>query len=553
MQQRRSRGSLALAAAALLSACSPGGDEDRPGVQSIRRLNESEYRSTIADLFGRKVEVSGRFEPDARQHGLNALGSASLSISRSGFEQYGAIAHGVLTQALDPKNAEQILACGPHDAKAFDEACARETLSTYGRRLFRRAVSADELAAYLAIAADATLKLADFRKGMRSALTAMLVSPDFLFRAERFERDPEEWWGGLRMDGYSRATRLSYFLWNTTPDEELLAAAESGALHTDEGLRAQVERLIRSPRLADGVRALFGDLLQFDQFANVSKDADLYPKFSQLVASSAQEETLRTVLHQLLDQDGDYRALFYLNETFINRTLAAVYRTRYRFDEPWSRYTFPESDERAGILSQISFLALHSHPGESSPTKRGVAINEIFRCEEMPEPPANVDFSIVQDTNNPRLRTRRARLLAHSEDATCAGCHLKTDPLGLPLDRFDALGQLRHDDNGEPIDVSVELQGVAHQGAPGLGRALAADPQVTRCFVDRVYGYATGRWAERGDRALVESMYQSFEKSGYRLRALFRALVTHPGFFAAPAAAPKQAPVQARASSFTNG
>lgn len=551
MRERRFRAALALGVAVALSACSSG-EGERPGVQSIRRLNESEYRSTIADLFGKKIEVSGRFEPDARQHGLNALGTTSLSISRSGFEQYAAIAQGVLAQALDPKNAEQILACGPDDAKIFDEACAREVLKTYGRKLFRRAVSDDELGAYVAIAADATPKLADFRKGMRSALTAMMVSPDFLFRVERFEWDPESR-GELRMDGYSRASRLSYFLWNTAPDDALLAAAESGALHTEQGLHEQVERLIGSPRLADGVRALFGDLLQFDQFANVTKDAELYPKFSQLVASSAQEETLRTVVHHLLEQDGDYRALFTLNETFINRTLAAVYRTRYRFDDAWSRYTFPEGDERAGILSQISFLALHSHPGESSPTKRGVAITEIFRCEEMPEPPANVDFSVVQDTSNPALPTRRSRLLAHSHDASCSGCHLKTDPLGLPLDRFDALGQIRREDHGEPIDVSVELQGVSVQGAPGLGRALAADPGVPRCFVDRVYGYATGRWAERGDRAVVESMYQSFEKSGYRLRTLLRDLVMHPDFFAPPAAAPRKAPVQARASSSTNG
>ncbi len=551
IQERRFRAALALGAAVALCACSAAEGEG-PGIRSIRRLNESEYRSTIADFFGKKIEVSGRFEPDARQHGLNALGTASLSISRSGFEQYAAIAHGVVTQVLDPKNEQQILTCGGDDAKVFDEACARGVLGSYGRKLFRRAVSDDELGAYVAIAADATQKLADFRKGMRSALSAMLVSPDFLFRAERFEWDPERR-GELRMDGYSRATRLAYFLWNTAPDDALLAAAESGALHTEAGLREHVERLLASPRLAEGVRALFADLLQFDQFANVSKDAALYPKFSQRVASSAQEETLRTVVHHLLDQDGDYRALFSLNETFIDRTLAAVYRTRYRFDEPWSRYTFPESDGRAGILSQIGFLALHSHPGESSPTKRGVAISEIFRCEELPEPPANVDFSIVQDTNNPDLPTRRSRLLAHSQDASCAGCHLKTDPLGLPLDRFDALGQIRHVDNGEPIDVSVELQGVAYQGAPGLGRALTADPRVPRCFVDRVYGYATGRWAERGDRRVVERMYQSFEANGYRLRALFRELALHPDFFAPPAAAPERAPVQARTSSSTNG
>jgi len=520
-----------LGAALALAACS--GEElvlGEPGVTSMRRLTESEYRHSIADVFGENIEVRGRFEPDVREHGLNALGTANLTITPSGFEQYYAIGASVVSQAFDEEHAPAALGCSPPDGAPFDEVCARDVLTRYGRKLLRRPLDAQELDTYLALSRQTAEQFGDFTYGVRQALAVLLSSPDFLFRIERSERHPEDA-RAIRLDGFSKAARLSYFLWNTTPDDALLAAAENGSLHTEQGLEEQVKRLIQSPRLTEGVRALFRDILQFDQFANVTKDASLYPKFSQVVATSAQEETLQTIVHHLLTEGGDYRELFTTQQTFIDRSLAAVYQTPYRFDQEWSPYTFPESDERAGIVSQISFLTLHSHPGESSPTKRGVAINEIFRCEETPDPPANVDFSIVQDTDNPELTTRRRRLMAHSEDPSCAGCHKKLDPLGLPLDRFDALGQHRELENGEPIDVSLEVAGIGYTGAPGLGRALASDPQVSRCFVDHVYGYATGTWADRGDRTLVADVQTAFAEEGYHLRELFSDLVTHPDFF----------------------
>ena len=547
------RGCLWVSAVAAIVSC--GGRDPitgDPGVSSIRRLTESEYRHSIADVFGEDVEVRGRFEPDAREHGLNAIGTASLAITPAGFEQYYAIASSVAAQALDDDRAPSTLGCSPPaagapgpadapgDATAFDEACARRVLSRYGRRLLRRSLEGDELATYVGMAREAATTESGTRYGVRLAMSVLMASPDFLFRVERTERDPERE-AHLRLDGYSKATRLSYLLWNTTPDDQLLAAAESGALHSARGLRAEVERLVASPRLEAGVRALFGDLLQLDRFSSVTKDGALYPKFSQVVARSAQEETLRTVVDHLLAQDRDYRELFTTNETFIDRSLAAVYRTAYRFDAEWSRYTFAADQERAGIVSQISFLTLHSHPGESSPTKRGVAINEIFRCEETPDPPANVDFSIIQDTENPTLPTRRKRLLAHAQDPSCRGCHTRLDPLGLPLDRFDALGQYRPREAGDPIDVTLELGGATYDGAPGLGQALATDPQVSRCFVDRVYGYATGHWADTGDRALLEDLYASFVDRGHRMRALLVELVTHPDFFR-PAAPSSTAP-----------
>jgi hypothetical protein len=516
----------------VMGACSERGTQltGEPGIDSVRRLSESEYLHTIHDIFGKDIEVIGRFEPNVREHGLNAIGSSNLTITPSGFEQYYAIAASVTEQALDNKRAQKTLGCTPEPGQHFDQTCATDVIQRYGRQLFRRALADGEAEPYIALAQEGANTFSDFNYGMRLALSTMMSTPDFLFRVERTEIDPDNK-GSLRLDSYAKATRLSHFLWNTAPDDELLTAAENGSLHTDAGVQQQIARMIDSPKLEDGVRALFTDMLHLDDFANVSKDGSLYPKFSQLVLTSAKEETLLSIVDHLLEDNGDYRELFTMQETYINRPLAAVYKTRYLFDKEWSKYTFPEEEKRSGILSQVGFLTLHSHPGESSPTLRGVAVNEIFRCTATPDPPANVDFSIIQDVNNPELNTRRKRLEAHATDPACAGCHTNIDPLGLPLDRFDALGQARPKEDGELIDVSLAFKGRSYDGAPGLGQALAKDPQVANCFVNHVYGFATGRWARSENGQLVEDMYKTFADGDYKLRHLFSEIALHDDFF----------------------
>src|SRR5262245_62003568 len=174
--------------------------------------------------------------------------------------------------------------------------------------------------------------------------------------------------------------------------------------------------MVASPKLADGAKAFFTDMLQFEHFDSLTKDAATYPKYSQKVADSAREQTLMTVLNLLIDQNRDYRDIFTSNETFINRALAPVYKVPYLSRADWAPYTFPDSSERSGILTQVTFLSLFSHPGASSPTKRGIKINEIFKCSPTPEPPADVDFSKVQALDKGTVRTR---LLDHMQNTGC--------------------------------------------------------------------------------------------------------------------------------------
>ena len=531
----RSALGVAIGAATFLTAISLSAvaqsTDDAAGQHSfkvaVRRITESQYRHTIADLFGNDIKINARFEPESREEGLLAIGTARLSLTSAGFEQYFALASSIADQALSNEKREQVVPCKPVDAGAADDSCAREFIVKYGRRLFRRPLTDSETAARLQAAALGANESHDFYNGLKLSLASLLVSPDFLFRVENAEPDPSHP-GRYRLDAYSKAARISFLLWDTGPDEALLDAARSGAIQSDAGLKRQLARMIASPRYREGARAFFEDVLQLDGFENLVKDPAIYPKFDQSVADAAKEQTLRTTVDLLIDKQRDYRDLFTSNDTFINRPLASVYNVPFLSNSEWTPISFPPSSERSGILTQVSFLSLFAHPGTSSPTRRGIKVNEIFVCEPTPDPPANVDFSKVKDTTQ---GTVRGRLLDHMSNTGCSGCHRRSDPPGLTLEHFDGLGQLRTVENGLPIDVSVELNGTKYIGAQGLAQYLHDDPRVPACLVRDVYAYGIGRKTTRRDEPYIEAQTKQFASNGYRVPDLMMQIASSPEFF----------------------
>jgi hypothetical protein len=528
--------SCTLGGAALISVLAVAGVPTTPGPSvapvttirvAFRRITEDQYRHTIADVFGPDIKINARFEPERREEGLQAVGSGMVSLTSSGFEQYFALAGTVADQALDEKRRTASVPCTPVNRGEADAACARQFIDQYGALLFRRPLNEAETAIRVKVAAVATQQSGDFYTGLRFALSSLLVAPEFLFRVESAEPDPANP-GQYRLDGYTKAARLSFLFWDSGPDAELLAAANSGALNSDVGLKQQIARLIASPRYEDGVRALFTDMLQLDEFGNLIKDPTIYPKFNQSVADGAKEQMLKETVDLLVNKKGDYRDLFTSNETFINRTLASVYVVPYAASSAWTPYTFPRSSERSGILTDIGFLSLFAHPGTSSPTRRGIKVLEIFMCVATPNPPANVDFSKVQDSSQ---GTVRGRLLDHMENEGCAGCHRRTDPIGLALEHFDGLGQLRTTENGAPIDVSVDLKGVKFEGAQGLGKYVHDDPRVPACLVRNVYSYGVGNKTYERDASYLAAQTKAFADNGYRLPDLMMQIASSPEFF----------------------
>lgn len=520
-------------AVAPVSAPQPASVEAKPVKVALRRITETQYRHTIADVFGPSIKINARFEPEQRVDRLLALGSAQLSLTSAGFEQYFVLAGSISDQVLSEQQRAASVRCKPADPSRADDACARVFIEEYGERLFRRPLTRPEILARLHAASAGAKQSGDFYAGLKLALTSLLLAPEFLFRVETAEPDPAHP-RQYRLDGYTKAARLSFLLWDSAPDHELLASARTGAIHTEAGLKRQLNRMVASPRFEDGVRAFFTDMLQLDGIENLVKDPAIYPKFNQSVADSAKEQTLRTAIDLLVRKRRDYRDLFTSNDTFINRPLASVYRVPFASSSSsssssssnWAPYTFPPSSERSGILTEVSFLSLFAHPGTSSPTKRGIKLYEIFMCQGTPDPPADVDFSRVQDSSK---GTVRARLLDHMQNVGCAVCHRRTDPPGLALEHFDGLGQLRTTENGTPIDVSAGINGVKFDGAQGLGQFLHDDPRVPECLVRTVYAYGAGR--EIDDEDYLVAQTKAFAGSGYRFPDLMVEIASSPAFF----------------------
>jgi hypothetical protein len=273
-------------------------------------------------------------------------------------------------------------------------------------------------------------------------------------------------------------------------------------------------------------------MLGFDEFETLAKDSMIFPKFNTKVAKDAQEQTLRTITNTLLVEKGDYRDIFTTRKTFLSPVLASVYEVPLVAPAGnWAPYEFPESDPRAGIVSQVAFVALHSHPGRSSPTLRGKAVREVLLCQKVPTPPANVNFTLVQDTKNPQYKTARARLHAHATDATCAGCHKIMDPIGLGLEAFDSGGSLRSSENGETLDTSGELDGMKFTDAAGLAKAVHDDAAAPACVVTRAASYGLGRLPAKDETEWVKALQAGFKDDGYRFPALLRRIATSPEFY----------------------
>ncbi len=511
-------------------ACTESGSGVGP--IAMRRITADQYRQTIADIFGSDIKVVGRFEPDARRDGLLAVGTAWVSITPTGFEQYESIGRRIAEQVVSPENRERFVHCSPVDPAGPDSACSEQFIRQYGRLLLRRRLEDEDVGWRLAQADHAAQEMGDFYIGLRMALYSILVAPEFLFRIERAVPDPASP-GRLRLTGDSIATRLSFFLWNTTPDEELLRAAENGDLASDDGLAQQLDRLLASPRLEKGVEAFFSDVLGFDELEDVSKDPTLFPRFSRQVLEDARQQTLRTVSDHLVVRSGDFRELFTTRRTFLNRRLGTVYRVPVRAREGWEATEFPPDSPRVGLQSHLSVLALHSHPGRSSATLRGIFVREALLCQEVPAAPADVDFTVVQDVNNPDMKTARERLSAHSADRSCANCHKLVDPIGLALEHFDGAGIWRPTENGVPIDARGSLSGQQFVGAEGLGRVLHDTGTASACAVQNLFRYAVGRDPEMAERLFVRQLEDRFAAEGYRFSALIRALVMSESFRAA--------------------
>lgn len=490
-----------------------------PGVvtpePALRRLTIRQYQNTVHDLFGPEIVPPASLEPDATLEGLATLGAAISSTSPLGVERYesGAIqlADQVFAGANDP------LPCQP--SGPADAACAEQFAREMGRAVFRRPLTDPEIEAYTQLITGVGADAADFRAGARFALVALLQSPHFVYRAEH---EPGQ------LDPYEHASRISYFLWNGPPDAALLDAAESGELGSVAGREAQVDRMMEDPRFRRGLRDFFIELFGLDGLASLSKDPTVFRYASPELWASAKEQTLFTLEHLLIDEDGDYRELMTSREVYVDRRLAALYDLPAPSVDGFAWTELPEGSKRVGLLGHASILGLHAHAVSSSATRRGKFMRGTLLCQIVPPPPADVDTSIPEpDADSPTLRDR---LLVHQEDPTCAGCHILLDSVGLGLENFDGSGQWRERENDVEIDASGELDGQPFEDVVGLGQAISEHGNFGHCLTEKLTAYAIGHLPEDGEDDWVDWLADDFENNGYHVKRLMRRIAVSDGF-----------------------
>lgn len=494
------------------------------GPPQIPRLTASQFENAIHDLLGPDIVVPGNIEPDLETAGFLQIGAAAATISPRGVEKYEDAAYEITGQYIDEQFREE-LECTPVGAR--DDDCASFVLEPLARAAFRRPATADEIAAVVEVAGNAGEVLDDFFEGLEFGLAAILQSPNFLFRVEL--GGLETGVDGVRAyDDWEMASRLSFLLWNSIPDGELLAAAEAGALTTDEGLAEQTDRLLASPRSREGLLVFFEELYELHTLDGLNKDPTVFPTVAPDLGPFAREETTLVLEDLVFDRQADFRELFTSRETFINRRLAALYDVRAPAREGFAPTELPVTANRVGLLGHASILALTAHATSTSPTLRGIFVRERVLCGVIPPPPSGVDTSIPEASEE--ARTLRERVAQHLEDEFCAGCHSLMDPLGLALENYDGIGQYRSTDNGHPVDPSGDLDGVAFDDLPGLIDLLVDDPRVTSCLVQKLNRYANSAVDNREQIEALEGLHIIFAHEGYRVLPLVRSYVLSPAF-----------------------
>ncbi|HEX5661193.1 MAG TPA: DUF1592 domain-containing protein [Polyangiales bacterium] len=485
---------------------------------ALRKLTVYQYENTVADLFGVMAKLP-ELEPDTSINGFFAIGAAKATVSVSAAEKFESAAFVLAAAALDATHRDAFVGCTPATA-----GCADGFVARFGQRAFRRPLTAEEVARYVGLASQAQAALGgDFYAGLSYAIAGMLQAPSFLFRVE-LGKDG----GGntVAYDDYELATRLSYLLWNTTPDDALLAAASRGELSKLDGLLEQADRLIADPRAKSALDNFHSERLSLEEIDLVDKNAKVMPDgFDDALKTAMKDDVLDTIEDYTFGANTDFRELFTTRVAFVNSELATLYGLPASSN---GRVTLPADGPRAGLLGKAVFLATYAHTDGTSPTKRGKFIRERMLCQSIPAPPPEVSTVLPEPAAN--APTMRERLAVHNSVASCAGCHKLMDPIGLSLENFDAVGRWRKDDNGHALDVTGSLNGSDFDGALQLAELLHDEESAIECVARQLYRYATAHVETDGEEPAVQETIEAFAASGYKFSALLRAVIGSDGF-----------------------
>ena len=471
-------------------------------------------------------EFKTQLEAGAHKFGFAYLNNFNSSGDRNLFMHYAEITGPLDAPPPEPPASHRRII--PRKPKPGEEAnLAREFLRQFATRAFRRPATDDEVERLGKLADMARSDGNNFEAGIQFAVAAALVSPHFLFRWEldtgRLEAE-----SARPLEDFELASRLSYFLWSSMPDNELFDLAANGRLHRATILEAQVRRMMNDPKASALVENFGGQWLQVRNF-DVEPDPDLFPAFDQSLREAMQTET-RLFFQTIMQEDRSLLEFLDADFTFVNERLARHYEMPGIEGNEFRRVRLKTDSQRAGILGHASILTLTSNPSRTSPVNRGKWILEQILGAPPPPPPPNVP-ELEEGEGVDLTASIRERMEQHRQNPDCATCHSKMDPLGFAFEKFDAIGAWREKDGDFDIDPSGKLpDGREFNGPRELKALLVQDDRFVKTLSQKLLTFALGRGLEYYDKCAVDAIVEQLTENGYRFSTLILGVVNSRPF-----------------------
>lgn len=492
----------------------------------LRRLTRFEYENTVRDLLNVDTSVVHELPADVADGFDN---NAALQVAPEFLvEKYVVVSEALAAQAVQDLTA--LTDCNAETTG--DEACAKKFANAFGRRAFRRSITkADETMFMAAYGVGGT-----HAEGIEIMIRMALQSPSFLYRLETTV--PKGSQALISLSSFELATRLSYFIWGSGPDDALLDVAEAGKLATKQQVAAQAREMLASPKAQVSLNNFLAQWSGVRELDTMTKNTTLFPNYSTELRDAMQRELPAFVDYMFTSGDVSLRNLFTSNVAFVSGPLADIYGVE---SPSGSKNTpqmvnLPNDEGRAGLFTQAGFLSVQAHPDQTSPVLRGKFVRANLLCDPPPPPPDDVNISVPEITSGTTARDRAAVHL--SAGGSCSACHTLMDPLGLAFENFDAIGQYRETEGGETIDVSGEVLFTTDSDLNGtfvgvrqLAERLADSELVQDCVASQMFRFASGRFEGEGDSCSTNTLQDAFTGADGDLVELMVAMTQTDTFF----------------------
>jgi len=500
----------------------------------LRRLTKYQIENTLAAVFGPRLDVADQLPADEAVERFLSMGASKVGTSSRGAQQYrDAALH--IAETILADHRERVSALDECRPETTDAPCIGETVETLGTRLWRRPMTDREVDRYASLVKNAGDEHVDL--GLRYAIAGLLQSPHFLYIVQPGEPAPDS--RLYKFDDYEIASRLSYFLWNHPPDEQLRRAARNGELRTADQIQAQTRRMLDDDRARNLAYRFFSQAWNIDELGVGLRSSDNYPAWSDQLVESMRRE-LRLVLEEIVvERDADIREVFSADFTYVDSHLADLYGLEAGDEQGFRRVSHP--DERTGLLTSGAVIASHSNSKHFLPVHRGVFVLRRILCTE-PPPPTDEAEEAAQETvedveQSDEKKTPRQIMAEHASEPSCANCHEMFDPMGFTFANFDRVGKYRETYGGKPIDSTGSYNGEDFQDVSDLADYLREDPRTGRCIARNLFQFATGQELDPEDRELVTRLADHLRSDDHSFRELVVDVTTSQPFrFAAPPA-----------------